>query len=342
MKTLHSMIRPHLWSLLSHEVITETGGCSVRLDLGEHPYNAPFNHYPDPHQTALRTAMAAIRGVEPAQTFVAGGTDELIDLLLRAFCEPGRDNVVTLCPTRHVYARRAAVNNVATIEVPLNDQFQLDASKVLAASGGRTKLIFICSPNSPTGNSLSQQAILRIVNGFDGLVVIDESYGGIGNTPSFRTLVGKQPGVVVLESMSHAWGAAALRIGFAYASADIVDVLRCLATPYRLSTVVMEKAMELIADRFDLEKMNMGLVQERDRLMEAFRLLPTCEQVYASDAPFFLARMSNAPAVALALKERGIAVRLVTVGSGNASYLRIGVGMKSENNALMSALRQIF
>ncbi|MBR1932210.1 MAG: histidinol-phosphate transaminase [Prevotella sp.] len=343
MRPLEQLTRPNIWSLAPYSSArNEYSGkvAHVFLDANENPYNAPLNRYPDPLQLEVKKAVSNVKGIPVENIFLGNGSDEAIDLPYRCFCRPGIDNVVAIEPTYGMYKVCADINDVEYRPVLLDEHFQMKADTLLAACDENTKLVWICSPNNPTGNSIDRQEIIRVIEGFEGIVIVDEAYIDFARQASLRTELARRPNLIVLNTMSKAWGCAAMRLGMAFASTEIIDLFNKVKYPYNVNLLTQQKALEALSDKFAVEKWINMLLQERGRLIEAFRLLPICEQVYPSDANFFLARMTDAQAIYDYLVERGIIVRNRTRVQLCHNCLRITIGTRTENSELMSALRQ--
>ena len=343
MKPLQQLVRPNIWSLAPYSSArNEYSGkaAHVFLDANENPYNNPLNRYPDPLQVELKKDISRLKGVPVECMFLGNGSDEAIDLPYRCFCRPGKDNVVAIEPTYGMYKVCADINDVEYRPVMLDEKFQITAEKLLAACDENTKLVWLCSPNNPTGNNLQREEILKIVNGFEGIVIVDEAYSDFSRQTPLRLELSKHPNLVVLNTMSKAWGCAAIRLGMAFASKEIIDLFNKVKYPYNVNLLTQQKAKEALEAKFDVEKWIGMLLQERSRLMEAFSELPICEHVYPSDANFFLARMTDAQGIYDYLVNRGIIVRNRTRVQLCHNCLRITIGTRSENNELMGALRQ--
>ena len=343
MKSLDELTRPNIRGLAPYSSArNEYSGQVARvfLDANENPYNAPLNRYPDPLQTELKAAISKVRGVPPTNIFLGNGSDEAIDLTYRCFTRPGIDNVVAIEPTYGMYKVCADINDVEYRPVLLDDGFRLDADKLLAACDDNTKMIWICSPNNPTGNSLDRNEIVKVLTQFDGIVIIDEAYSDFSNQAPFRLELHKYPNIIVLNTMSKAWGCAAIRLGMAFAHKDIIELFNKVKYPYNVNLLTQQKALEIMKNPFDIDKWVRLLLGERTRLCDAFKLLPMCKEVYPTDANFFLAKMDDAQDVYDYLVGMGIIVRNRTRITLCKDCLRITVGTKSENNELLSALRQ--
>ena len=312
----------------------------VFLDANENPYNKPFNRYPDPLQKELKERISKVKGVHPDSIFLGNGSDEAIDLPYRCFTRPGIDNVVAIEPTYGMYKVCADINDVEYRPVLLDENYQMSADKLLAACDRNTKLIWICSPNNPTGNHMNREEILKVLNTFDGLVIIDEAYSDFSAERSLRYELDKYPNLIVLQTFSKAWGCAAIRLGMAFASKEIVDIYNKVKYPYNVNLLTQQQAMEALKDPYEVDKWIKLLLQERRTLMENFRLLPICKKVYPTDANFFLAKMTDAQKIYDYLVKEGIIVRNRTRVTLCQDCLRITIGTKSENTELMAALRK--
>ena len=343
MKELQQLVRPNIWSLAPYSSARdEYSGheAHVFLDANENPYNAPYNRYPDPLQRQLKQMLAKVKHVPDDMIFLGNGSDEAIDLTYRIFCQPARDNVVAIEPTYGMYRVCADINNVEYRPVLLGADYQLQASALLAACDEHTKIVWLCSPNNPTGNSLRRDQLLHVIDRFPGIVVVDEAYIDFAQQPSLRQELATHPNLVILQTMSKAWGSAAIRLGMAFAHRDIVALYNKVKYPYNVNLLTQQQAMQMLADPFEVDKYVRMLLAERQRLMPAILQLPVCQQVYPSDANFFLARMTDATAIYRYLVDRGIIVRNRSRVQQCHNCLRITVGTRSENNELLAALRQ--
>ena len=343
MITLEKLVRPNIWSLAPYSSARdEYSGkeAHVFLDANENPYNAPYNRYPDPLQRELKKQLSRVKGVPEDMIFLGNGSDEAIDLVYRVFCIPGKDNVVSIAPTYGMYQVCADINDVECRQVLLDDNFQLHADQLLAACDERTKVIWICSPNNPTGNSLDRNEILKVIEGFDGVVVVDEAYSDFAQQQSLRKELPTHPNLIILQTMSKAWGSAAIRLGMAFASPEIIAIYNKVKYPYNVNLLTQQQAMEALKDPFEVDKWVKTLLEERNHLIQSFLELPICEQVYKTDANFFLARMTDAQRIYDYLVDKGIIVRNRTRVQLCHNCLRVTIGTRSENSELLSALRQ--
>lgn len=342
MKTLKELVRPNIWKLKPYSSARdEYSGveASVFLDANENPYNDPYNRYPDPLQRDVKEQLSKVKGVPTDCIFLGNGSDEAIDLPFRIFCNPGIDNVVAIEPTYGMYRVCAEINDVEYRPVLLDEHFALNARNLLAAVDANTKMIFICSPNNPTGNSLNRAEIIKVLENFDGVVVVDEAYSDFSAVRPFRLDLSKYPNLIVLNTFSKAWGAASIRLGMAFASPEIIALYNKVKYPYNVNRLTQEYAKKLLTKRFNVEKWVKTLIDERFRLIEAFKLLPICENVYPTDSNFFLARMKNAVRIYEYLVQQGIIVRNRSNVTLCENCLRVTVGTSQENSVLLAALR---
>ena len=343
MKPLEELTRKNIWNLAPYSSArNEYAGreAHVFLDANENPYNTPYNRYPDPLQLEVKAVISKIKGVPAANIFLGNGSDEAIDLPYRCFCEPNVDNVVAIEPTYGMYKVCADINAVEYRPVLLDENYQITAEKLLAATDLHTKLIWLCSPNNPTGNNLHREEIVKVIEAFEGLVIVDEAYGDFSSQKSLRTELAKYPNLIVLNTMSKAWGCAAIRLGMAFASEEIIAIFNKVKYPYNVNLLTQQQALEALKDPFEVDKWVKLLLEERSRMMDAFKLLPTCEKVYPTDANFFLARMTDATKIYNYLVDRGIIVRNRHRIQLCQNCLRITIGTKTENGELIAALRQ--
>ena len=339
---VNAWMRPNIRAMQPYSSARDEfhGSASVFLDANENPYNAPYNRYPDPMQWRLKERISEIKGVPVESIFLGNGSDEPIDLLLRAFCEPGKEKMLTTDPTYGMYQVAAEVNNVACVKVPLRDDFSLDLPALLARIDDATKLIYLCSPNNPTGNSLGHDAICEVLRRFRGIVVVDEAYIDFSAGPSFLREMGEWPNLVVLQTLSKAWGCAAIRLGMAFASPEIIGVLNKIKYPYNVNLLTQEKALELL-DEDRMRTQLAQILQERTRLCRDLSAIPLVRRIYPTDANFLLVDVGDADGVYHKLVEEGIIVRnrnRVTLCRG---CLRITVGTPEEDDKLLAALRNM-
>lgn len=341
-KPLQELTRPNIWRLKPYSSARDEykgATASIFLDANENPYNLPHNRYPDPMQWELKKELSKIKKVSPEHIFLGNGSDEAIDLVYRAFCQPGIDNVVAIDPTYGMYQVCADVNDVEYRKVLLDENFQFSADKLLAAADEHTKLIFICSPNNPTGNDLLRGEIEKLIRTFDGLVVLDEAYNDFSEAPSFLEELGKYPNLIILQTFSKAWGCAGIRLGMAFASPEIIGIFSKIKYPYNVNELTQKQAVEMLHRYYEIERWVKTLKEERSYLEQEFAGLPCTVEVFPSDANFFLARVTDAVKIYNYLVGEGIIVRNRNSISLCGNCLRVTVGTRVENDKLLEALR---
>ncbi|MCR4765557.1 MAG: histidinol dehydrogenase [Bacteroidaceae bacterium] len=340
--SLEKLVRKNIWNLAPYSCARdEYSGveASVFLDANENPYNAPINRYPDPLQKELKHEIAKVKGVREDCIFCGNGSDEAIDLLYRVFCNPGVDNVVAIDPSYGMYKVCADVNDVEYRKVSLNEEFQFAAKDMLALADYHTKLMFLCSPNNPTGNDMNHKEVEALLQAFSGIVVVDEAYFDFSDQPSFTKWLDKYPNLIVLQTLSKAWGCAAIRLGMAFASQEIIGLFNKVKYPYNVNMLTQQQALEALRNFQQTKEWVTILKEERTRLMRLFALLPLTEKVFPSDANFFLARVTDANAIYRYLVTEGIIVRNRHTVTLCNNCLRITIGTPEENNTLIKALK---
>ena len=343
MISLEKLTRKNIWNLAPYSCArNEFSGANatVFLDANENPYGSPLNRYPDPLQLELKKKIEQVKGIPAEYTFLGNGSDEAIDLLYRCFCEPKEDNVVAIEPTYGMYKVCADINDVEYRPVLLDENYQLMAEKMLAACDSHTKVIWICSPNNPTGNDINREEILKILNAFEGIVVVDEAYSDFSHLRPLRYELPRYPNLVVLNTLSKAWASAAIRLGMAFASPAIIDIFNKVKYPYNVNYLTQQQAIKVLSDPLEVERWVQLILQERTRMLEAFSQLPICQKVYSTDANFFLAKVSDAQGIYDYLVDQGIIVRNRTRVQLCHNCLRITIGSRNENSELIGALRQ--
>lgn len=343
MRTLKELARSNIWDLKPYSSARDEyngAAASVFLDANENPYNMPHNRYPDPLQRELKAELAKIKKVSPEHIFLGNGSDEAIDLMYRAFCDPVIDNVVAIAPTYGMYEVCANVNDVEYRRVLLDEDFQFSAEELLDEANEMTKLIFLCSPNNPTGNDLLRSEIVKLIRKFDGLVVLDEAYNDFSEAPSFLEELDKYPNLVVLQTFSKAWGYAAIRLGMAFASPEIIGILNKIKYPYNVNQLTQQQAVEMLHRYYEIDRWVKMLKEEREHLEAEFVRLPCTKHLFPSSANFFLVRVTDAVKIYNYLVARGIIVRNrhSVVLCGNC--LRVTVGTRMENEKLIEALKE--
>ena len=319
-----------------------SGSAHIFLDANENSLGSPlspaYNRYPDPHQVKIKERLTEIKGLLPQHIFLGNGSDECIDLLYRAFCNPGRDNVIIHPPTYGMYEVSAHIHDVEVRRAPLTENFQLDLAAIEDLVDEQTKIIWICSPNNPTGNAFSHQHIEMILNNFDGLVVIDEAYINFSRQQSFIPELTEYPNLVILQTLSKAWGLAGLRLGMAFAGDLIIDVLNKIKPPYNISQATQELVLVALKETARVNEMIREIVVLRNELAEKISRLSSVMNVYPSEANFLLVQIKGARKVYETLIKEGIVVRDRSSAPGCPDCLRITVGTKQQNEKLLETL----
>ncbi|MBR6310619.1 MAG: histidinol-phosphate transaminase [Paludibacteraceae bacterium] len=338
---MKNLVRKNILALKPYSCARDEfkGEASVYLDANENPLNAPYNRYPDPLQWEVKNKISKIKRVAPKQIMLGNGSDEPIDLIYRIFCEPKEDNVVAIAPTYGMYGVCADINNVEYRSVPLNEDFTLDASKVLAATDAHTKVVWLCSPNNPSGNLLKKSEIEKILNNFNGIVVIDEAYVDFSSEDSWLNSLNKYPRLIVLQTFSKAWGLAAVRCGMAFASEEIIGFFNKVKYPYNINILTQRLVSEEIDQEDRKKEWVEMLLKQRAMLAEMLNQLPIVEKVYKSDANFLLTKVTDANGIYNYLVGKGIIVRNRNTVQLCGNCLRITVGTKEENETLIDALK---
>ncbi len=347
MPDINLLIRDNIRQLVPYASARDefSGTANIFLDANENSIGSPipeqYNRYPDPHQVKIKEMLSGIKGVPAKNIFLGNGSDECIDLLFRAFCNPGLDNTIINPPTYGMYEVSARINDVEVRRAMLTEEFQPDLEKMESLVDQHTKIIWICSPNNPTGNAFHRQLIEMILNNFDGLVVIDEAYINFSRQQSFIRELTEYPNLVVMQTLSKAWGLAGLRVGMAFASEAIIDVLNRIKPPYNIAQPTQELVLKALAQKDRVNDMIRELVSLRDQLAAEIIQLPAVEKVYPSDANFFLVKINRAKEVYGHLLNSGIVVRDRSRVHLCEDCLRITVGKKEENEELLEALRRM-
>jgi len=339
---INNLLRKNIQNLKPYSSARDeyTGDAMVFLDANENPFNEPYNRYPDPLQKELKQKISGLKNIATNQIFLGNGSDEPIDLLIRAFCEPGIDNIVTINPTYGMYQVAADTNNVEVVKVSLTSDFELEPEKILQAVNRNTKLIFLCTPNNPSGNSLDKDATLEIIKNFAGLVIIDEAYIDFAREKSFLPDLDKYPNLVILQTFSKAWGMAGIRLGMAFAAGEIIQVLNKIKYPYNLNILTQKKALELLENKEQVDTWIKMLIEERGKMAKYLAKLPFVTKIYPSDANFLLVEMTNARSIYNYLVENGIIVRDRSKIHLCDNSLRITIGTMDEDNVLLQALKE--
>lgn len=344
---IQSLIRKNIKELKPYSSARSeySGEAKIFLDANENSFGSPltkwYNRYPDPLQWELKKKISTVKNIPPENMLLGNGSDECIDLLIRAFCEPQQDIIIHCPPTYGMYEVYAHINNVPIKDVPLLPNYQLDLEKLEASIDANTKLIFLCSPNNPTGNSLDREDIEIILNNFDGIVVLDEAYINYSRQRSFVAELAEYPNLVVMQTFSKAWGLAALRLGISFASEEIIEVQNRIKPPYNINAATQELALKALDHLEDVNAMILETIREREVLMTELVKLPFVMKVHPSDSNFLLVKMNRASYVYTYLKERGIIVRNRSQLPLCEDTLRITIGTADQNRQLIKTLQQI-
>jgi histidinol-phosphate aminotransferase len=313
----------------------------VFLDANENPFDTPLNRYPDPQQTRLKECIASQKMVSTDQLLLGNGSDEVLDLIFRAFCEPNQDSILTTPPTYGMYDVLANLNAVDNILVPLSPDFQLEVDSILDAIKPQTKLLFICSPNNPSGNTVDRKAIECLLNGFNGLVVIDEAYIDFTKDHSWTQVLEEYPNLIVTQTLSKAYGLAGIRLGICYASKAIIAVLNKIKPPYNINSLTQEAAIKAFENKDSVEAQIESILNERINLINAFKSVPFIKKIYPSEANFILIKVDDANKRYKELIKNGIVVRNRSSQLHCENCLRITVGTPSENTQLITLLNTL-
>jgi histidinol-phosphate aminotransferase len=343
---LDKLVRGNIKRLVPYSSARDefSGEAKVFLDANENSLGSPltkwYNRYPDPHQRAIKQKLSGIKGIAAEHIFLGNGSDECIDLLFRSFCEPGKDNVVICPPTYGMYEVSANINDVAVRKAPLLEDFQLDLVHLETLVDANTKLMWLCSPNNPTGNALNRTDIEMVLNNFNGIVVIDEAYINFAKQKSFVQELSDYPNLVVLQTLSKAWGLAGLRLGMAFASAAIIGILDKVKPPYNINQSTQELVVKALDEVGQVNDMIHLLVDMREAMADVFRSMPTVEKVYPSDANFFLVKIKEARKIYEFLLTKGIVLRDRSNVTLCEDCLRITIGTEKENTLLVDAMQE--
>jgi histidinol-phosphate aminotransferase len=340
---LESLVRKNILALKPYSCARDEfkgRDAHVFLDANESAYNSPFNRYPDPLQEQLKQTISQIKGVPKENIFLGNGSDEAIDLVYRIFCEPRMDNVVAIDPTYGMYKVCADINDVEYRPVLLSPNYALSADALLQACDEHTKVIWICTPNNPTGNDMDRGELQKILTTFKGIVVIDEAYGDFSDLKPMRSFLKYFPRMIVLNTFSKAWASAAIRLGMAFASEEIIALFNKVKYPYNVNMLTQQAAQELLSQMVRLDRWTNEVRHERAQMIPCLMELPIVKQVYQSSANFLLVRVTDADAIYAYLVDNGIIVRNRNRVTMCQNALRITIGSKEENNELLGALRR--
>lgn len=340
---IQDLIRPVIKALKPYSSARDefqgNSDAMVFLDANENPYNNGVNRYPDPQQKGVKAVLSEIKGVPTSKILLGNGSDEVLDLIFRAFCEPNQDNVISLPPTYGMYEVLANLNAVEIRKVNLSENdFQPKVDAILEAADAHSKVLFLCSPNNPTGNSFSNASVEKLLNEFKGLVVIDEAYIDFSTEKSWLNRLEEFPNLVVTQTLSKAYGMAGIRLGICYASEEILKVLNAIKPPYNVNELSQLKAIELLTDRELAKKQIQEILEARTTLISELKTISFVSKIYPSDANFILAKVDDATKRYNELVEKGVVVRNRTTQFGCENCLRFTVGTKEENEELIKNL----
>lgn len=339
-KTIESLVRANIAALQPYSTARDEyeGELGVFLDANESPFNNGYNRYPDPHQKQLKERLSEIKGVPSKNIFVGNGSDEAIDLVFRVFCEPRRDNVVAITPSYGMYKVASAMNDVELREVSLGEDFSLPTDELLAVADEHTKAIFLCSPNNPTGNSFPREEMLRLVDKFEGLVVVDEAYIDFAEAESLKSEIFERKNLIILQTLSKAWAMAGLRLGLALADECIVALFSQVKYPYNINIAAQQIVMQLLM--YPIDEDLAEIKSQRKEVAEELAKLPFVKHIYPSDANFLLVKVDDADAVYNHLIADKIIVRNRNRVKGCEGCLRITIGLCGENVKLIESLKR--
>lgn len=340
---IQSLLRENIKNLKPYSTARDEfqGTAEVYLDANENPFPTAYNRYPDPLQKKVKQRINALKGIAPAKIFLGNGSDEPIDLIIRAFCEPCRDSILITEPTYGMYAVCAGINNVTVKRVTLNSNFDLNVPAIKQALDSSIKIIFLCSPNNPSGNLLSKEKITELITGIDCLVVIDEAYIDFANDSGFLPSLNQYPNLIVLQTFSKAWGLAGLRLGMAFASEEIISVLNKIKYPYNINVLTQQVALEKLSSVEEKNKQVRAILDQRTFLIQELQTLSIVLHIYPTDANFVLVKMKDAHYVYNQLIKHGIIVRNRSTVTLCAGCLRITIGTTEENKKLIETLKTL-
>ena len=341
MKNLKEIVRKNIYSLKPYSSARNEfkGEASIFIDANENPYDTLYNRYPDPLQLQVKEKISALKGVPVENIFLGVGSDEPIDLLYRIFCEPQTDNVVALEPTYGMYSVCADINNVEYRKVSLKENYQFSADELLAATDENSKIIWLCSPNNPTGNALDATEIEKVLKNFSGIVAVDEAYIDFSSQPSYLNVLKEYPNMVVLQTFSKAWGSAGVRLGMAFASEEIIKIFNKVKYPYNVNVLTQRYAIKLLDNFSQVEKKVKAILKNREKLEKQLAKVECVKEVYPTDANFILVKTTDSDAIYKYLIEKGIVARNRNGITLCDNCLRITVGTADENKQVIAALK---
>ena len=344
---ISKLLRPHLLNLTPYSSARDEfqGNADVYLDANENAFGStskdPYRRYPDPYQKALKAKIGEIKGINVDKIFLGNGSDEPIDLLIRAFCNPGLDKIIITPPTYGMYKVSASINDIGIVEVPLTSEYILNSQELLDAIEPGIKIIFLCSPNNPTGNSIGRDDIIEIAKKFQGLVVLDEAYIDFSSKPSLIRELHNYSNLIILQTFSKAWGLASLRLGIAFASEEIINILNMIKPPYNINGATQDLALEALSNLDQMKHMVYEIQQQKKQMESMLIGIKGVKKIYPSDANFILVEIDNAHKIYLNLIEHKVIVRDRSSVELCEDCLRIKIGTESENNILIELLKII-
>jgi len=340
---IQSLIRENIKKLKPYSTARDEfkGTADVYLDANENPFTSAYNRYPDPLQKKLKERIGEIKKINASQIFLGNGSDEAIDLIIRAFCEPGKNSILITEPTYGMYAVCAGVNDVQIKKVNLNPDFDLDLKVIKENLDDNVKIIFLCSPNNPSGNLLSENKITDLLKSFDGIVVVDEAYIDFAGMSGFLPALSSHPNLIILQTLSKAWGLAGLRLGMAFASEEIISVLNKIKYPYNINVLTQQVVLEKLSSIEEKNKQVDAILQQRSILTQQLQTIPMVQRVYPTDANFVLVKMKDARKIYDQLIDHSIIVRDRSTVILCEDCLRITVGTPDENNKLIETLKTL-
>ena len=345
MRSIQELVRENIKNLKPYssarDEFKELAVDMVFLDANENPFENGVNRYPDPQQTTVKKELSALKGIPVNQILLGNGSDEVLDLIFRAFCEPKQDNIITLPPTYGMYEVLANINNIEERGVLLTINFQPNVNKILKITDTNSKLLFLCSPNNPTGNSFSNESIEKLLKSFKGLVVIDEAYIDFSSEKSWLERLNEFPNLVITQTLSKAYGMAGIRLGICYASEEIIGVLNKIKPPYNVNELTQQRALKRILTKNKVKKEVKTILEQREKLIAKLKVISFIEKVYPTDANFVLIKVDDALKRYSQLIEKGIVIRNRTTQPLCENTLRLTIGTKSENIKLINALKDL-
>ena len=343
--TITNLIRPNIKALKPYSSARDEfqGNTSnmVFLDANENPFENGVNRYPDPQQRTVKALLSEIKNIPQEQILLGNGSDEVLDLIFRAFCEPNQDNIITLPPTYGMYSVLANVNAIEIKNVFLDDNFQPKVDDILRCANSNSKILFLCTPNNPTGNSFSTNSIKRLINEFKGIVVIDEAYIDFSKEPSWLYQLQEHPNLIVTQTLSKAYAMAGIRLGICYASKEIISVLNHIKPPYNVNELTQQRALQQLGQQAETKQEVLKILSERDNLITQLNTISFVSKIYPTDANFILIKVDNATTRYKQLIDKGIVIRNRTNQPGCENCLRITVGTPDENKIVIDALKSL-